>query len=310
MERRRAFANKIGTVATIYLLVIYEKINRHPAYIKRKRVLPKFFFRLLYLPFFDRDNGANVWRDYKIFVKKNILEGPAELFMHLAQSARAINCYRLFAQTSQPLYGVLDVPVSTSASSLSLSLSLCTSFSSFSSHHFSSLLFFTAGCGGAKSNWHHNSVISNWRKPRLTLSRVYSQTPIIYGFTVYRGQRLEIFFNSSRITSGSRVEESLAKNFGAPFTSRESQRIKRTHLFAQIHDPLSRTWAVRGYGSYLEEKPIIDNPPYPLKIDLGFTCLFRRFTRRRFPPIIKYVSRDNCNDRNHLTRIKRGLYVD
>lgn len=41
---------------------------------------------------------------------------------------------------------------------------------------------------GAKSDWYHNSVISNWRKPRLTLSRVYQQAPIIYGFMVYRGR--------------------------------------------------------------------------------------------------------------------------
>lgn len=54
------------------------------------------------------------------------------------------------------------------------------------SHFLHFFLLFAAG-GGAESNWYHNSVISNWRKPKLTLSRVYQQTPIIYGFTIYRG---------------------------------------------------------------------------------------------------------------------------
>lgn len=53
-------------------------------------------------------------------------------------------------------------------------------------------LLFAAG-GGAESDWYHNSVISNWRKPELTLSRVYQRAPIIYGFTVYRGQRVGMF---------------------------------------------------------------------------------------------------------------------
>lgn len=82
--------------------------------------------------------------------------------------------------------------------SLWRTLRWCSSFYGHILSHLLHFLLLLAAGGGAESNRYHNSVISNWRKPKLTLSRVYQQAPIIYGFTVYRGsvggERFPVFY--------------------------------------------------------------------------------------------------------------------